>query len=466
MIPLLLGCDGAVDTGPGSDDVPVKVVLVSPTADERSDECGDVCFEVAVTEEGQPLTGAEVDLELRDWGYAFADVVTRDDGLVSFCVQGIPAGTHELVVVATHERYPGETFFSEGSLTVAPFGYAMGFDRPTGTYDTLPYVPSFEDYPENPALPPTGVEEDFDGVGTILASVATDGSDYYMWYAGQQVLGGDYLIGAASSPDGLRWTRLGMGEASAPSGIEGDWKAYSTNSPFLMLDGSEWRLYYTGRRTEDGDLSIGLATSTQYQSVHGTAGSAFLVSDLLPIERGGDNPVLDHIDDEELWGGNAVAHPSVVKNPQGFYEMWYSTARHRVGYALSPDGVDWTHYCNNPVFEGEGALGHWEAGRVKSTEVAMIGEAYVMTYTGGDTGFFQVGWAMSKDGLRWTKLDEPLFPSDPDSDWKNASTLGASLLVDDDAGLLRAWYSGTYSGGGNAGSAIGYAEADLPTSLP
>ncbi|MBM4365947.1 MAG: hypothetical protein FJ102_07000 [Deltaproteobacteria bacterium] len=466
MILALLGCDPAGDSGSGGAGDALEVRIVAPVAGELTDECADVCFTIEVTENGAPATGAEVDVELRDWGFAFFDMLTRDDGLASYCTYGIPAGTHEFVAVATHEKLPGEVFTAEGSLTVAPFGHAMGFDRSTEIIEELPYIPKFQDYPGNPVLPPTGDEADFDAVGTILPTVATDGTGYFMWYAGQQILGEDYLIGAAASDDGFAWERLGLGEPGVPSGIEGDWKYLSTNSPFLMLDGDEWRLYYTGRREESGNLSIGLATSTEYAAQHGSAGSAYKLSDLPPIEKGGENPVLDHIDAEELWGGDAVAHPSVVKNPQGFYEMWYSTGRHRVGYALSPDGLDWTHYCNNPVLLGESEAGNWELGRVKSTEVAMLGDYYLMAYTGGDTGYFQVGWAMSLDGIHWTKAENPVLAPDAESSWKNQSTIGASLMVDEAKGLLRTWYSGTYTGGGNAGSAVGYAEAELPTSLP
>jgi hypothetical protein len=289
-----------------------------------------------------------------------------------------------------------------------------------------------------------------------------------MWYAGQQVDGGDYVLGAASSPDGLTWTKLGMVDGiSQPTGnLDVDWNATATNSPVLLEHDGTWMLYYTGKRGDTSDLNVGLATSAEY----GAGGSAVNVSNLPAETEGGINPVFQHVDEEEGWGGEAVAHPSVLWNEdKGFFEMWYSTGLHRVGYAISRDGLEWDRYCNNPVLLGtalnDDGTTHWEMGRVKSTEVVYWNGYYMMTYTGADTGYFQLGWAMSTDAIHWAKAPEPVLSPDESGDWENGALQGGFLVPD--GTTLRMWYGASFSqGGGFNGTTINYADTPLPTSLP
>lgn len=427
------GGDSAEDSGtpePGA----IEVALTAPEAGTSWDECEEVCFTVAVTRDGAPVRGVEVDVEVEDHGFVGADLRSDADGLVTACATGLPVGAHQVAVSAV--AGVGDRARGWGEVDIRPFGWSFGLQHPQSALAELPWTPVFEKYAGNPVLSPGG-EGTWDGAGLLLPTVVPTDEGYAMYVAGTSA--SDYVVGGATSPDGTTWTES-AGNPLFPEDPAVAWKIYSTNSPVLLNDGAEWLLYYTGRATETGELSVGLATGDD----------PFALTDYA------ENPVMPWDPDDNDWAGSAVAHPSVIVR-DGVYHLWYSGGRHKVGYALSADGRAWTRYCHNPVLEGAGL--DWESNQVKSTEVAWIDPYYVMTYSGGGTGAFQVGWAMSTDGVRWVRAEEPvLSPAEEGGTWESTSTIGAAIIVDEAAGVLRAWYGGT----GLDTSAIGYAEAPLP----
>jgi predicted GH43/DUF377 family glycosyl hydrolase len=437
---LLAGCPA--EDAPSEDSAaPVEpgffVRLTSPDPTAAVDECAETCFSVVATLDGAPAVGAVVDV----WVGADcvgADLVTGADGTVTACTSGLPVGTWEVIATAEHgaERAEGVS-----TLDVRPFGWADGFTRDATVVAALPWTPTFTRYSGNPVLPP-GEAGAFDSVGTMVPSVARSDDGWVMWYAGTAEE--DYLVGWATSPDGHAWARGGSTAALANDDVDGSWKRYSTNSPMVVQDGDTWNVFYTGRAEETGNLTIGLATGA----------SATDVEDIP------DNPVFSWNDEESSWAGQAAAHPAVLRNPAGWWELWYSTGYHKIGYAYSPDGRSWNRYCHNPIFTGDGA-NPWESNQVKAAEVILHDGWYMMTYTGGATGAFRVGWAMSRDGLHWVRAAEPvLSPPEEAGTWESSSVLSAAIAVDGDQ--LRMWYAGT----GQSGSAIGAADAPLPTTIP
>jgi hypothetical protein len=76
-----------------------------------------------------------------------------------------------------------------------------------------------------------------------------------------------------------------------------------------------------------------------------------------------------------------------------------------VGYATSPDGIDWTDYPGNPVLD-VGSSGTWDS-RVRDTPcVVRTPSGYNLWYTGADSiGYWNdslalvLGFASSNDGL-------------------------------------------------------------------
>ncbi|HWQ14509.1 MAG TPA: hypothetical protein VNL77_17055 [Roseiflexaceae bacterium] len=105
------------------------------------------------------------------------------------------------------------------------------------------------------------------------------------------------------------------------------------------------------------------------------------------------------------------------------FRMWYVGAdgseTYRIGYAVSPDGVTWTHVpgggTNGSVFEASGASGTFDELGVLTLSVLRDGDTFHMWYTGiGGSGQVEgIGYATSADGKTWTRVNGSAgsFPS-------------------------------------------------------
>ena len=397
------------------------------------DECATTCLSVRLTHDSEPIANVPVDFWVEN-SVLQRSVSTNEDGIAEGCTDRLPVGSWRAVAVALVE---GESIQTVESMTVEPFGFADGVARTPGT--GLPYTPFFTRFADNPVLNP-GASGSFDSVGVLLPSVVRTDDGWVMWYAGTQDV--DYTVGVAASMDGTHWVRRHT-SVLPPDFTEGSWKRYATNGPMIVPDGEGWRVYYAGRAEESRDISIGMAIG----------GSADVVSDF-PA-----NPVFEWSEAEVDWAGQAVAHPAIVHHPDGHWEMWYSTGLHKLGYAYSLDGIDWKRWCRSPVMEGRTG-DSWESHQLKAVDVVFHNGWYLMAYTGGVRGSFRIGWAMSRDGLNWSRAENPVLrPALEPGTWESSAVTGPSLMVDGDT--LRMWYGGS----GLTGSAIGLATAVLPASF-
>ena len=88
--------------------------------------------------------------------------------------------------------------------------------------------------------------------------------------------------------------------------------------PFVIQDGSEYKMWF-GANVKDGVTQIGYATSNDGKNwkIH-------------------PEPVL-RIGDEGAWDDFSVETPSVIKNPDETYEMWYTGA----GGAPEDESAGW-----------------------------------------------------------------------------------------------------------------------------
>lgn len=420
--------DTITDSGDTSGE-PIVTVL-STTDQAPADECDTVCFTAQLTDaDGDPIAGAPATIELQGHGFVF-DGTSDASGMIEACPVPAPIGAYD---VAYTFRYGDGKHRALSSATIYPFGYALGLERPLTPLATLPWVPSFTPYAGNPVLT-VGAEKAWDSKDAMLPSVVHDGEQFFMMYAGSSV--DNYEVGVATSDDGLAWERLSTDAPSVPaSAITDDWKRVATNSPMVLMTDGQMEVWYSGRDEAASGISIGRSTTTD--------GVAFTDDP--------NNPLLTYSEANLSWEGSSVAHPTVVRR-DGFVEMWYSTGLHHIGYALSADaGTTWQKYCGGPVMSG--SMGTWENGQVKSSEVVFNGDQYEMTYSGGGTGSFQVGWAASSDGIRWVKHTTPVIGFGELGTWEGSGTLGAALLIEKNT--YRVWYSGVSI----AGSQIGYAEA-------
>jgi len=156
------------------------------------------------------------------------------------------------------------------------------------------------------------------------------------------------------------------------------------------------------------------------------------------------------------WDDDGVYSPCVIKDGNT-YKMWYTgysgvDKLARIGYATSPDGINWIKHPT-PVL-GEGSSGTWESDGVGAPSVIKDGTTYKMWYEGSDVDWWwRIGYAESFDGINWTKYsNNPVLNEGEEGDWDEWG-LGAPTVVKD-ATIFHMWYSGI---DGNNLARIGYA---------
>jgi predicted secreted protein with PEFG-CTERM motif len=144
-----------------------------------------------------------------------------------------------------------------------PFDYsfAMYFDGTNGGTETigLSYSPDGKSWILYGQVLPTGA------VGTWDSSYATFGTvvkeapgNWHMWYSGG-VAASNEGIGYAGSTDGLAWTKADNNPIMSKSdGVS--WRNERTYTPSVILDGSTWKMWFSGQNGSSGKIAIGYAT--------------------------------------------------------------------------------------------------------------------------------------------------------------------------------------------------------------
>jgi len=98
--------------------------------------------------------------------------------------------------------------------------------------------------------------------------------------------------------------------------------------------------------------------------------------------------------------------------------------------------------------------GSWEHSATKSPEVWHDGQLYHLLFSAGGSSAWQVGHAVSVDGLRWARSgDDPVLPAGAEGAWDDGATINAFALAEPDG--VTVWYSGVPADPGPA--AIGRA---------
>jgi predicted GH43/DUF377 family glycosyl hydrolase len=128
---------------------------------------------------------------------------------------------------------------------------------------------------------------------------------------------------------------------------------------------------------------------------------------------------------------NDINRPGIVKK-DGVYHLWYTGQAgggSRIGYATSPDGINFTRQSTEPVLKPELA---WEKVAVMSPHVNWDKEEgiFKMWYSGGEQYEPNaIGYATSKDGLHWEKyVENPSFASNPDCKWEQHKATGCQII--------------------------------------
>lgn len=252
-----------------------------------------------------------------------------------------------------------------------------------------------------------------DSSDVLNPSVVRFQGAYWNFYS--EFDGRTWHTAAATSPDGVAWTKLGR--VLSPEGWEGSYIA--ANGSALAV-GDEVFYWY-----EAGDpFRVAFARSRDGRTWvrHGE-----------PVVPVGPRGSFDE---------RAVADPYVIRAGGSFYMFYLGqdrARRQRLGMARSADGVTWEKLRANPILE-QGGAGSFDEIGVGEPAVWTSGGQWWMLYTGRDRKEQRrMGLANSVDGVRWERV--PNFVLSGSNPWDSRVLCDPTVEQMPD-GSLRVWFGG------------------------
>ncbi len=235
----------------------------------------------------------------------------------------------------------------------------------------------------------------------------------------------------------VNWTKYTGNPLGLLNGAPGSWNRNVCEASVLYnTDSSRYEMWFSGTSGNPVfPYKIGFA-----KSVDGISW------DLHP------DPVLTPT--SGTWDQYNVQFPFVIRE-NGLYKMWYSSSPQsdynqcKIGYATSPDGIEWTKdTLHNPIF-GPGT-DPWEAGGVMACYVMPVTGGYKIWYSGFTTsaidGNVYIGYATSADGISWQRntINNPVLEPGVTGLWDGKWVWYPQILLIDNVYYM--YYAGTNIG--------------------
>lgn len=230
-------------------------------------------------------------------------------------------------------------FYTGLGVNSVGIGYAVSSDGLT-----------FTKHDANPIFQSDG--EGFDTVGVSHGTPLLVGDTWMLFYNAVNVgekfradTAGGSSIGVTTAPDPTGpWS---VGQQVLTSGASGEWDSGFIIPDSIVTTEDGYRMYYSaGPDPDENEMMCGMATSSdgitwaKYDDPS-TTQAPFAESD--PVLQPGPS----------AWGSVSI-QCRVLKTDTGwemFYREWISMSSAAVGYAFSPDGVQWTKYADNPILD-------------------------------------------------------------------------------------------------------------------
>jgi len=245
----------------------------------------------------------------------------------------------------------------------------------------------------------------------------------------------------------VSWTKDNNNPIMSPS--PGTWESSAVSFPFVLKDGDTLKMWYNG---DDGTYNrVGYATSTN--GINWTKST-------------GENPVLD-VGAPGSWDDIGVFNPNVIFDGTS-YKMWYGgwdgtqipnppyLANARLGYATSPEGINWIKADSaNPVL-GLGTPGSWDDEGMYGISLLYDDSLYHIWYGAHDGNRSRIGNATSIDGIQWVRdMLNPVLDVGAPGEWDASFVFLPHVFFDDS--LYHMWYTGGIDYNSRS---IGYATSD------
>jgi predicted GH43/DUF377 family glycosyl hydrolase len=218
--------------------------------------------------------------------------------------------------------------------------------------------------------------------------VIWDGTQYVMYYTGRSTsaLGQPIdAVGRATSTDLINWVKDTNPVLTGLYSSEGTGPVH----PLVIKMGpNAYTMWYTAPHPDNDISRIFIATSTDGISW---------------TREAGGQTVFTPSSDPTAWDAGLVYFEAVIYNANsGTYTMFYSGCALpqegticRIGFATSPNGIDWTRAPTNPIVAQSPADSTWPASwnihAIKDPGVAVFNGRIMLYYTGDD---YAMGLAM------------------------------------------------------------------------
>ena len=220
------------------------------------------------------------------------------------------------------------------------------------------------------------------------------------------------------------------------------WEA-AVCQPFVLFAKGKYHMFYTGKRYD--------AVSDDYDRAvigHATGNNAI-------NWMASRTPVLEP---DCLWEHNAVCYPCVIYDEkESLFKMWYSAGDIEkplaIGYAVSPDGDNWTKVSENPIMKNDKSV--LEKERVGACHVVKTEEGYLMFYTAWQDAFkARICMAKSEDGIHnWIRhSSNPIVSGGQFGAWDVEAVYRPVVLKKDNKWIC--YYTGCARGNKRIGALI------------
>ncbi|OAN45777.1 hypothetical protein A6A03_14205, partial [Chloroflexus islandicus] len=267
----------------------------------------------------------------------------------------------------------------------------------------------------------------------------TSGVCYRMWYVG--VSDGIRRIGYAVSPDGIAWTRvpgpLTGGAVFVGSGVPGSFDNLGVTTMHVIRYGNGFRMYYSGFASSGMIDGLGMAESTDgitWTRVSGPlAGGAMIRASGQANQFDATYVVAPVVLVDEA---SPIAPCENGRTSGVCHRMWFegvnnvSSYLFRIGYAVSPDGINWTRiatFSDGSVVQ-PAPFGNFDDNNAGVPMVIKDGAIYRMWFeANGYSSGYTTGYLVSTDGRNWTRAVpntpvwtgtmDPINVGSPDEVW-------------------------------------------------
>jgi predicted GH43/DUF377 family glycosyl hydrolase len=236
-------------------------------------------------------------------------------------------------------------------------------------------------------------------------SITYDGHSFMMWYSGENNAGID-RIGLATSTDGKSWVRY-VQNPVLDVGPPGSWDSGSVNEAWVVLDGGQYRMWYSGQI-----YNVGTNQITSYEIGYATS------ADGIHWAKYSQNP--DFVPGPSgSFDAQWVYRPIVLKTAAGYLMLYRGIDAQgygNTGAATSDDGIHWNRISKITLSSTQ-----WDAYYDSITGVLGSQGSYLAAYEGNAAkdGSMRIGFATSSDGIFWNPLpSNPTITYGPGS-WDN-----------------------------------------------